>query len=150
MPVKEIAADTCALFLWVTFPNLPAGIEVIEGWGFKYATVAFTWVKRNKKGPGYFFGLGNYTRANAEICLLGTRGSCQKMRKSRKVFSICDARLTRHSEKPPEIRDRIVELFGDIPRIEIFSRQKVDGWDCIGDGIDGKDIRESLEEKIKK
>ena len=132
LPVKNITADTCALFLWATMPNLPSAIEVISAWGFNYATCAFTWVKRNKKKDGYFFGLGNYTRANAELCLLGTKGKCQKMRQSRKVFSICDARLTKHSAKPPEIRDRIIELFGDLPRIELFAREQVDKWDCWG------------------
>ena len=136
LPVSEIAADNCALFLWVTFPNLSDGLEVIKSWGFNYATCAFTWVKRNKKSDTYFYGCGNYTRANAEICLLGTKGKTQKMRKSRAVPQICDARIGSHSEKPKEIRGRIVQLFGDLPRIELFARQKVDGWDCWGNEVD--------------
>jgi site-specific DNA-methyltransferase (adenine-specific) len=135
LPVRSICADTAALFLWVTFPNIEAGLEVIHAWGFKYATVAFTWVKRNRKSDGWFFGLGNYTRANAEICLLGTRGHCQSLRKARDVRQICDAPIDVHSAKPSEIRDRIVRLFGDVPRIELFARECVDGWDSWGNEV---------------
>lgn len=135
LPVQKISDENCALFLWVTFPNLKSGIETIEAWGFKYSTCAFTWVKRNKKSDGFFVGCGNYTRANAEICLLGTKGKCQKMVKSHSVRQICNAPVGRHSEKPAEIRDRIVELLGDLPRIELFARQKTSGWDVWGNEI---------------
>ena len=135
LPVDDLAEDTCALFLWVTFPNLPSGLEVIASWGFKYATCAFTWAKRNKKGSGFFMGCGNYTRANAELCLLGTRGRCQLLVKSRSVKQICEAPRGRHSEKPPEIRKRIVELFGNLDRIELFARERFDGWDSWGDEL---------------
>lgn len=144
LPVKDIAADDSALFLWVTFPNLKEGIEVIESWGYKYATCAFNWVKKNKIADSYFVGCGNYTRANSELCLLGTKGHMQKLRKSRSVRQICDAKIMEHSRKPPEIRDRIIELFGDLPRIELFAREQTPGWTCLGNEIDGKDIREGL------
>lgn len=57
---------------------------------------------------------------------------------------MCDARIMEHSKKPDEIRDRIVELCGDVPRIELFAREKFEGWDCLGDAIDEKDIREAI------
>lgn len=135
LPVSSISAETCFLFLWVTFPNLPDGIDVIKSWGFKYSTCAFNWVKRNKKSDSFFFGLGNYTRANSEICLLGTKGKCQKARVSNKVRQVCDARIMNHSKKPPEIRERIVELCGDLPRIELFAREKTEGWDVWGNEV---------------
>jgi len=81
--------------------------------------------------------------SNAEICLLGTKGKTLE-RKSKSVRQVCDARIGRHSEKPPEIRDRIVELWGDISRIELFARERVEGWDAIGFEVDGEDIRRSL------
>ena len=145
LPIQTLTQETCALFLWVTFPNLVVGLDVINAWGFSYATCAFTWVKKNKKSDSWFMGCGNYTRANAELCLLGTKGNCQKMRVSRSVRQICDARIGVHSRKPPEIRERIVELFGDVPRIELFARETVPGWDALGFDIDGKDIMESIE-----
>ena len=135
LPVRDISDTPCALFLWVTYPNLKTGLEVIESWGFSYATCAFTWVKKNRKSDTWFMGCGNYTRANAELCILGTKGSCQKLRKSRSVRQICDAKIERHSKKPDVIRDRIVDLFGDIPRIELFARNTTPGWDVWGNEV---------------
>ena len=132
--VPEISNKNSVLFMWVTFPCLEWGLELIKFWEFNFKTVAFVWTKKNKKGSGYFMGLGNYTRANAEICLLGTKGKGLSI-KSHSVLQICDARLTKHSEKPPEIRHRIVKLFGDLPRIELFSRHKIDGWNVLGNEV---------------
>jgi len=133
LPVQDICEDDAALFLWVTFPNLPLGLRVLNKWGFRYATQAFTWVKRTKHGK-WFWGCGNYTRANAELCLLGVKGSMK--RASASVHSIVEAQLGEHSAKPPEVRDHIVQLFGDLPRIELFARQRTEGWDVWGDETD--------------
>lgn len=122
------------LFLWVTAPCLIEGIELITAWGFKYKTVAFTWVKQNKKSDGLFTGMGYYTRANAEYCLLATKGKILE-RKSHGVHSVVLSHIERHSKKPDEVRDRIVRLFGDVPRIELFARQYATGWDCWGNEV---------------
>ena len=148
LPVDKIADKDCILFLWITFPCLKEGIEVMERWGFKYKTCGFNWVKRNKKKNTYFMGLGFWTRSNSEVCLIGTKG--QPKRVSKSVPQICDARIMEHSKKPAEIRERIVELCGELPRVELFARDKVKGWDSLGDEIDGKDIREALREVIEK
>jgi len=132
-PVADIAAKNSALFLWATYPNLLQAFEVITAWGFVYKTVAFTWVKHNKKSPGYFTGLGYYTRSNAEICLLATKGQPKRM--ANDVRQIIDAPIERHSKKPDEVRDRIVRLFGDIPKVELFAREKVNGWDVFGNEV---------------
>lgn len=147
LPVDKIADKDCILFLWITFPCLKEGIEVMERWGFKYKTCGFNWVKRNKKKNTFFMGLGFWTRSNSEVCLIGTKG--QPKRVSKSVSQICDARIMEHSRKPAEIRERIVELCGELPRIELFARDKVKGWDSLGDEIDGKDIREALREVIE-
>lgn len=130
LPIQRITAKDCVLFLWVTFPCLKEGLELIEKWGFTYKTCGFTWVKRNKKSNSYFWGLGYWTRANAEICLIATKGNPKRVSKS--VHQICDARIREHSRKPEEIRERIVQLCGDLPRIELFARQSAKGWDCWG------------------
>lgn len=148
LPVDKIADKDCILFLWITFPCLKEGIEVMERWGFKYKTCGFNWVKRNKKKNTYFMGLGFWTRSNSEVCLIGTKG--QPKRVSKSVPQICEARIMEHSRKPAEIRERIVELCGELPRIELFARDKVKGWDSLGDEMDGKDIREALREVIEK
>lgn len=134
LPVSEIAADDCALFLWATYPNLPEALEVIKAWGFTYKTVAFTWVKRCKKSDGWFWGLGYWTRSNAEICLLATKGKPKRVSKS--VHSVIDARVMEHSRKPDEVANRIEELMGDVSRIELFARRRLPGWDAWGLEVD--------------
>ena len=133
LPVADIAANDAILFLWVTGPKLNECWDLIEKWGFTYKTVAFTWVKKNKKANSWFWGMGRWTRANAEFCLLATRGKPQ--RASASVHSIVDDRIRRHSQKPDVVRDRIVELVGDLPRIELFARNSAPGWDSWGDEV---------------
>lgn len=135
LPVKNIAADDAVLLLWATFPTLPCAFKTIEAWGFTYKTCAFTWVKQTRKSKGLFWGMGYYTRSNAEVCLLATKGK-PLPRLSHKVHSVISSPVEAHSKKPCEARERIVELFGDLPRIELFARQHVDGWDCWGNETD--------------
>lgn len=126
LPVQDIAAENCILFLWVTFPNLEIGLETIRRWGFKYKTAAFVWVKRNKKSPGWFWGLGSWTRANAEVCLLATKGRPRRVSKA--VHSIIDEPVGKHSEKPSVVRDRIVQLCGGGGYYDRTVRQKCGAW----------------------
>ena len=133
LPVRDIAAEDCILFLWVTYPTLEEGLELIKAWGFAYKTCGFTWVKRCKKSDGWHWGMGYWTRANAEICLIATKGKPKRV--SRGVHQVVDARIREHSRKPDEVRDRIVELCGDVPRIELFARQRAPGWDCWGNEV---------------
>ena len=135
LPVKDLADDNCALFLWVTMPLLPDCLSVIEAWGFKYKTVAFTWVKTHSPSGKFCVGMGNYTRANAEICILATKGKMPV--KSHSVRSLIVSPRREHSQKPDEARDGIVELFGDVPRIELFARQRIEGWHAWGDQVPG-------------
>lgn len=138
LPVQEIADEDCVLFLWVTFPCLEEGLELIKRWGFKYKTCAFSWAKKNKKSEGYFTGLGYWTRANVELCLLATKGNPKRISKAVKQLVVSP--LRDHSRKPDEVRERIVELMGDVPRIELFARGQYDGWDVWGNecGKDGE------------
>lgn len=131
--INKITKKDCILFLWVTFPCLLEGLRTMKEWGFKYKTCGFTWVKRNRISDTWFFGLGHWTRANAEICLIGTKGIVHRV--SNKVSQIVDTHIEEHSKKPAIVRERIVELVGDLPRIELFARQTVDGWDCWGDEV---------------
>lgn len=133
IPVASIAADDCALFMWATMPMLPDALKVMEAWGFKYKTVAFVWVKKNKKSNTDFFGMGNWTRANAELCLLGIKGKPKRINAS--VRQVIQSPILRHSEKPAEIRDRIVSLMGNLPRVELFAREQVYGWSVWGNEV---------------
>ncbi len=134
IPVDKISSDNSILFLWVTFPILKESFNVIEKWGFSYSTCGFNWVKRNKKGEGYFFGLGNWTRSNSELCLIATKGSPVRINNS--VHQILDDPLTVHSAKPKRVRSLITQLVGELPRIELFSRNEdQDGWYNWGNKI---------------
>lgn len=131
LPVSDIAADDSVLLMWITYPCLPWLMEVLEAWNFKFVTVAFTWVKRNKNSATYFTGLGNYTRANAEICVLAKKGKgCKVLDKT--ISQIIDNPVGEHSKKPDIVRKKIIQLFGDLERIELFARTKVHGWTTWG------------------
>lgn len=135
LPVKGAAADDAVLFLWATWPLLPLAFDVMEAWGFSYKTIGFLWVKKNKGDCGHFFGLGRWTRGNSEVCLMGVRGKPERIGMS--VEQLCFEPLTKHSEKPFVIRDRIVELLGDLPRLEMFARSAARGWTAWGNQAPG-------------
>ena len=140
LAIKEISDENCVLFLWTTMPKLNEVFDLIRKWGFEYKTVAFTWVKKNKKSNSWFWGMGRWTRANAELCLLATKGNPKKISSS--VHSVIDTSIEEHSKKPSEVRKRIVELMGDLPRIELFARKKntlfdeFKGWDVWGNEVE--------------
>lgn len=136
LPVADIAADNCALFIWVTAPRLFDSLAVINAWGFEYKTIAFNWVKKNKNNDNYFLGCGSYTRSNSELCLLAVKGKMYGLKQSFSVRQVCDAKIRKHSQKPDEIRDSITELFGELPSVELFARQRFDGWDAWGNEIE--------------
>ncbi len=133
LPVADLAADDCVLFLWATFPKLREAFEVIDAWGFKYKTVAFVWIKLNRNDDGIFWGMGFWTRSNAEICLLATKGSPQV--RARNIHQVIISHVEEHSKKPDEARKRIVALMGGVPRIELFARQSPPGWDVWGNEV---------------
>lgn len=128
--VDEISDKDSMLFMWATYPLLPEALQVMNTWGFKYVTVGFTWVKLNKDGSP-FIGLGAWTRANAEIVLIGRKGKgLKRIRKDVKQIILEQRR--EHSRKPDCVRERIVDLVGDLPRIELFARSTAFGWDSWG------------------
>jgi N6-adenosine-specific RNA methylase IME4 len=132
LPVQEIAEDRAVLFLWATSPKLPLALDVMAAWGFRFVSVAFVWVKRNKVShDSWFTGMGFYTRQNAEFVLLGTRGSPSLVRNDKGVHQIVDEPISIHSRKPSEVRHRIDRLF-DGDRIELFARESAVGWDRWG------------------
>ena len=135
MPIgNKIAKKDSILFMWATMPKLQEALDVIKAWGFKYKTCAFCWVKKNPKSGGIYAGLGRWVQGNAELCLLATKGHPHRISKS--VKQIVMAPRGRHSAKPSEVRDRIIQLMGeDTERIELFARDYADGWDCWGNEV---------------
>lgn len=134
LPVKEISADDCVLFLWATYPMLREALQVITSWGFVYKTIGFQWIKLNRTGKGYFFGLGRWTRGNSECCLIATKG--KPHRKNNSVGQLIFEPLRKHSQKPDIVRDKIRDLMGaNQTYIELFARTQTPGWDVWGNEI---------------
>ena len=144
MTTKELyeleipAADNCALFMWTTDPMLPLALDIMQAWNFAYKTVAFTWVKQNRDGSP-FTGMGYWTRANPEMCLLGTRGKPRRIHKD--VRQLITAPRREHSRKPDEIYERIERLVGG-PYLEMFARQRRPGWSVYGNETDKFEVTE--------
>ena len=152
LDVKSVAAKDSVLFMWATYPMLKGCLDVMESWGFKYKTVAFTWVKLlkhwKKKAIGdgmWHMGNGYYTRANPEIVLLGRRGKTLE-RMNRGVRNLVVKPIgDEHSEKPEVVQDRIETLFGrDLMMLELFARRKRVGWTCVGTDL-GVSVEDFLE-----
>ena len=134
LDVESITAKDCLLFMWVVHSKLPLAINCIKQWGFEYSTVAFEWLKRTSTGLPVCF-MGKWTCGGAiELCLLGRKGSIPRIAKD--VRRLIDTPRRKHSQKPDETRDRIVDLVGNAPRIELFSRNKIAGWDTWGNELD--------------
>jgi len=136
LPIRDILAKNCILFIWTTDYHLNKCLEVIKSWGFEYKTIGFTWLKKNKQGKPVCF-MGAYTmKSGIELCLLATKGKdAHKLVKNHKVRAFIESQRKKHSEKPNEVRKRIVELVGNVPRIELFARQKTEGWDVWGNEV---------------
>ena len=134
LPISSIAGKDSVLFLWATTPLLPEAFTVLSAWGFKYKTAIY-WRKIMSLGMGYWF------RGQVEVCLLGVRGNVKAFRIQKANF--IQSKALQHSGKPIEMR-QLIESTGLAPRIELFATQKVDGWDSIGNVINGEDIRISL------
>ena len=136
LPVGKLSEKDSILFLWTTDYHLEKAIQVINAWGFQYKTVAFAWQKLDSKSKPICF-MGAYTmKSGIELCLLATKGkSAHKMVKDHKVRALITTFRRKHSQKPDEARERIVQLLGNLPRIELFAREYIDGWDCWGDEV---------------
>lgn len=127
--VSDLADDNCVLFLWTTDAHLEVAIKAINNWGFKYKTIAFTWNKKR----GF---MGKWTVKQCEVCLLATKGTAHKLVKSFKEKSYLEENKTIHSKKPDEFRNRIDRMFGNVPKLEMFARTRVEGWDAWGNETD--------------
>lgn len=136
LQVRELREKNCVLALWATGPCLQDALHVMKAWGFNYKTVLFTWIKQNPKAQTIVCGAGSYTRSACEYVLLGMRGHIKRI--STDVISqvVFYPRLG-HSIKPPVIRDHLISLFGDLPRVELFARNNSDGWDVFGNEVEG-------------
>jgi site-specific DNA-methyltransferase (adenine-specific) len=157
LPISRLAAKDAVMFCWGTWPTLETNLATIRSWNFGYKTLGFLWVKHySPKNAEPFWGGGFWTRSNSEFCLLAVRGDLRRLdtNAARKVHQLIEtwddqddlvlrAPVAGHSAKPPQVRDRIVQLMGDLPRIELFARDRVAGWDAWGNdpALGGSDIK---------
>ena len=147
LPINGLADINCKLFLWATPPCLPEALQVIKAWGFNYKTIAFAWLKINKRQSleqssflpvdtiDRFYGIGHWTASNIELCLCAMTPNGVLNRQDKSISQVVLAPRREHSRKPDEVREKIVRLCGDLPRIELFARRKVEGWDCWGNEV---------------
>ncbi len=140
LPIADFAADDCCLFLWISWPMLPDAMKLIDAWGFEYKTCAFDWVKAHTKQIDFFrddadalMGMGYWTRANTEPCLLATRGKPKRLDAGVRQGIIEPRR--EHSRKPDCVHGRIEKLVAG-PYLELFGRQKRVNWTVRGDEKD--------------
>ena len=143
LPISQLADKDCKLFLWATPPCLPEAMKVIEAWGFEYKTIAFCWIKTNKQDHKPCFGIGHWTASNCELVLAGLRKGGTLNRQDKSISQVVMSPREEHSKKPDIIRDNIVRLCGDLPRIELFARPRenlfgknTDGWDVWGNEVE--------------
>ena len=143
LDVASLSDKDCVLFLWAVSPMLEDALKVMERWGFQYKTIAFCWSKIESQGA-WVHNLGRWTMGNVELCLLGVKGHPKRIIKNIKQLVV--ALRAGHSKKPDIVRKRIVELMGNLPRIELFARDdgnkdmfnynRLEGWDCWGNEVD--------------
>jgi N6-adenosine-specific RNA methylase IME4 len=140
LPVEQLAAPDCVLFIWVIWPMLQHGLQAIGAWGFKYKTCAFAWIKADGSRIDMFaddipvqMGSGYWTRANSEVCLLATRGNPKRLDAGVRQAIVEPRR--QHSRKPDCVHDRIERLVAG-PYLELFARQRRPNWDCWGNQTD--------------
>lgn len=133
LPVHELAAPDCVLVLWISSPMLLAALDVISAWGFTFKTLGFIWGKTTRSGQPAI-GQGYWTRGGGEVALLATRGNPKRL--DRGVRQLILEPRREHSRKPDRIYHDIERLCGDVPRIELFARQRRPNWSAWGDEID--------------
>lgn len=133
LPVGEIVSKNCALFLWIPWAHLFEAKSVFEGWGFRYSSLGFIWVKTKRSGDGFHMGMGKVTRRNTEPCLLALRGSMPP--EDRGVLELINAPVREHSRKPDEVYDKIERLYPGRRYVELFARSARPGWDVWGNEV---------------
>ncbi len=134
LPIDSLTEKDVACFMWVTDSHIDEALDIFKAWGFQYKTIAFNWSKTTSKG-NYCKNVAPWTMKSSEICLLGTKGAMSKNKQANNIESLVIAERTKHSKKPDEVRKRIDLLFGNLPKIELFARQKTEGWDVWGNEV---------------
>ena len=134
LKISDMLADDAILFLWAIDSRIPIVPELMSSWGFKFKTVGFVWNKVAKHTNGVNATVGKYTRKSCEFCFIGTKGKCLASTHTQNQYFPESKR--KHSQKPDGIRDNIMTMCGDLPRVELFARNKTEGWDVWGNEVE--------------
>ncbi len=134
LPVAKHARTPSHLYLWCPNALLPNGLKIMQGWGFTYKT-NIVWYKIRKDGGPDGRGVGFYFRNVTELLLFGIRGSMRTLAPGRRQVNIVATRKREHSRKPAEVYD-IIEECSPGPYLELFARERIDGWTTWGDEVD--------------
>jgi N6-adenosine-specific RNA methylase IME4 len=129
LDVPSITADDALLFMWSSSPHLDQAVALMRAWGFSWATVAFVWDKL-RVNPGF------YTMSQCELCLVGKRGRIPRPRGARNIRQLVQSERREHSQKPDEVRKRIEAMFPTQAKVELFARERVDGWSAWGNEVE--------------
>lgn len=139
LPVSDLCLPDAVLVMWATAPHLKMAFELMDGWGFTYKTLAFSWLKADVSTLDLFpypkdadMGMGFWTRSNGEVALLGTRGSPKRRDAGVRMGIIEPAR--EHSRKPDCVHERIERLV-DGPYVELFARTRRKNWLSWGNDL---------------
>lgn len=136
MPVEAITTDDAILIMWYVGSQPQEALDLAKAWGFTVKNMnGFVWDKLTVKGNPVF-GLGFYTRAGSESALIAIKGKAGNLIADHSVRAVRKAKVGAHSQKPAVFRDDIVQMCGDVPRLEMFARQSAQGWDCFGNEVD--------------
>lgn len=172
IPVSDLAKDDAQLYMWATWPFLPDALWLMGEWGFEYKTCSFVWIKTNagrwKMARGhlirklyaiglekfldwlFFYGVGHYTASNSEYVLLGARGAyLEPIKKESQVIVHPGWRGENHSRKPDEVQRRIEKMYPGLAYAELFARRQYGDWLCLGNELDGMDLRDSIPGYLK-
>jgi len=133
LPIDSLADDDCVLFMWWVASQPEEAIRLVKSWGFTIKTMTgFNWIKTTKKEK-LFFGMGFWTRAGSECCLIAVKGKPKRINAG--VRSVIMSPIDKHSKKPNIFRQEIIKLMGDVPRIELFAREQLEGFDVWGNEL---------------
>ncbi len=138
LPIHAICAPNCVMYLWVTVPHAEEAFELLKAWGFAYKS-QHVW---DKGGNGS--GMGHWSRVDHELLYIATRGDFPTPPTAGRRSSVFNYEKGRHSEKPIEVQEYLENIYIKHPKAELFARRERSSWTCIGNEIDGRDIREVL------
>jgi len=134
LDLKPLLADDAILFMWCIDSRIPIVADIMKAWGFTFKCIGFVWAKKAKNTEGFNGGFSSYTKRDCEFCFIGTRGKYMNLKRG--INQILIEPKTIHSRKPNEIRKRIVQMCGDLPRLELFAREQLEGFDVWGNEVE--------------